>query len=92
LCPRHIDEDMAHHLRRDAEKMRAVLPLHLLPFNQTQIRLIDEGGRLQHVTRPLTGHVGRSQPVKLSLDEGRQRMQRGVVSLAPGHEQLRDIE
>jgi hypothetical protein len=38
------------------------------------------------------GHVGRSQPVELALDEGRQRVQRGVVSIAPGYEELCDTE
>ena len=77
-----VDEDATHDLCRNAEEMRAVLPLHLLPVDQAEIGLVDESGRLQYVPGTLAGHVGGGQPVELPFYERRQRVQRLVVAVA----------
>src|SRR5688572_7619343 len=41
---RGIDEEMAHCLRRDGEKVRAILPCALAGSGKTQIRFIHDGG------------------------------------------------
>ena len=38
---RAVYEHAPHELRRDAEKMRAVLPLDILPINQTDVSFVD---------------------------------------------------
>ena len=42
---RMIDKDTAHHLRRDSEKVRTALPIHIL-IDQSQIRFVDQGRAL----------------------------------------------
>ncbi len=55
--PRDVDQDAAHDLRRHAEEMCAVLPLHILPVDQPHVGLVDERGRLQDVPGTLARHL-----------------------------------
>src|SRR5918993_2740058 len=57
LLARVIDEDAAHHLRRDAEEVRPVLPLHLRLIDEPQVGFVDERGRLQGVALSLAAQV-----------------------------------
>jgi len=44
-----IDKDAAHQLGRDAEEMRAVLPVYVSLINEPEISLIDERRGLQRM-------------------------------------------
>ena len=52
LAFRVIDEDAAHHLRRDSEKVRAILPDDALLPDEPQICLVDKRGWLKRVVFP----------------------------------------
>ena len=88
---RHVDEDAAHDLRGGPEEMRPVLPLHVLPVHQPQVRLVDERRRLQEVARTLAGHLPRRQPVQLVLDHGGQGLERRRIAATPGDQELCDV-
>jgi hypothetical protein len=45
--PRVIDEDSSHGARRHGEEVGAILPLNAIEVDETEIRLVDEGSRLQ---------------------------------------------
>jgi hypothetical protein len=49
-----IHENAPHHLRRDTEKLRPILPGDAVLIDQPQVRFVNECGRLQ-------GMFGRSR-------------------------------
>ena len=54
---RVIDQDAAHHARRDREEVRAILPRDGRSVDQPDIRLVDQRGRLQAVAHALSRHA-----------------------------------
>src|SRR5262249_46179677 len=87
---RVIDEHVPHESRRDAQKVRAVLPAKLTGSGQPQKRFIDEGGDLKGVIASLATHVAAGEPSQLRLDDGDQPIEGRVIAGAPGPEELRN--
>jgi len=48
-----IDQDPAHNIRRDAEKMGAVLPLDVFLIDELQVSFMNKRGRLQRMVGAL---------------------------------------
>ncbi len=71
--------------------MGAVLPLHLPDINQPEVRLVHQCGCLKGVAHPFVAHVPASQAAQLPVDQGHQQLERGLITLAPGQQQLRDL-
>src|SRR5262249_20858174 len=86
-----IDENAPHHLRRDGEELRAVLPLRAPLIDETQIRLVHERGWLQRVALPLSTKVRGSTVPQLFVDECHDALARVQISIPPGREELRDV-
>ena len=86
-APRVVHQNAAHQLRRNGEKMGAVLPLHAVVVHQPQVGFVDQGRGLQAVAGALARHVAVRQAVKLLIDDRRQPFERIPVSLAPGAQQ-----
>ena len=86
-----IDEDATHQTCGDAEKMRAILPAHVLRTDQPHERFIDERRRLQRVVAPFARHVDARQAPQLRFDERDQRLEGVVVAVAPRPEQSGDL-
>jgi hypothetical protein len=63
--------------------MRAILPLHPGVIHQPQVGFIDQSARLEAVARPLTPHVPMGETVELCVHDGRQLVERPLVSVAP---------
>ena len=89
--PCFIDQDPAHDLRRHSEKMGAVLPLDILPVHQPQIGLVDERGGLEDVAGSLSRHLARGQVMQFLVDQRRQGLEGGPITIAPRDEQLRHV-
>src|SRR2546430_10091258 len=89
MRPREIHQNPPHQLGRDAEKVRAVLPTHILPVNQPDVSLIDQCGCLQSVTGTLAAHVVMGEAVQLVIDKRRPSCQWRLVSLTPRPPKLR---
>src|SRR5688572_18177219 len=83
-----VDKDAAHHLRRDGEEVRAVIPFHIPLIDKSQERLVDEGRSLKRVAGPLTVHIVMGQTVELTVDERRHALESGMISIAPIQKQL----
>jgi len=91
LRSRDIDEDAPHQPRRHREEVRAVLPAHVLDVEQTDGGLVDERRGLQTVADPFAGHTAARTPMQFRVNDGNQTVQRLIVAVAPGFEQLRDV-
>src|SRR6266496_1197685 len=64
-----VQQDAAHQGSGNREKVAAVVILHLALSNETQVRLIDEGGGLQSVTGALAAHAGGSQAAEFIVNQ-----------------------
>src|SRR5258708_24827437 len=71
--------------------MRPVLPLHVFPIDQPEVRLIHQRRGLEDVPRPLASHVTGGHPVQLLVDERRQVVHRRLIPVPPGDQQLGDV-
>src|ERR1700722_9011760 len=91
MTPCMLHQNAPHQLRRNREKMGAILPLHAFIIHQTHVRLVDQGCCLQAVAGPLTSHVAPRQAVQFAIDDGSQPVERALVSLAPCAQQLADV-
>ncbi len=79
LVPGLIDQDSSHRFGGDAEK---VLPVRELPIvAQPQIGLMDQGRRVQRVTRILTGQLDGGEAAQFLVHHGQKFCCRGRVSL-----------
>jgi hypothetical protein len=85
-----IDEDATHHLRRHAEEVGAILPDHALLSNQAQIRLMNQGRRLQRVARMLLTQVPGGAPSQFLLDQRQEIVTRLDVPSSPRPEEDAD--
>ena len=83
LSLRVIDQDAAHHLRRHAEEVRAVLPDDALLADEPQVGLVNERRRLQRVLDPFAAEVGRGPPPELVVDHLHQVVARFQVTSDP---------
>src|SRR6476620_6796275 len=86
-----IDQDPAHDLSRDTKEMCAILPIDLALVNQSNVRLMDQGRRLQGVIGPLPSKLPRGDATELRVDEWQQLTERGAVATTPIVEQRRDV-
>ena len=86
-----LDQNTAHQLRGYGEEMGPILPLHPLVIHEADVGLVDQGGRLEAVVAALTSHAAVRQPAQLRIDDRRQAVERALVSVAPGPEQLADV-
>lgn len=88
---RNVDQDAAHHLRRDAKEMSAVLPPRLIPPEQSQADLVDERGCLKRDARALAREIAEGHAVQLVIDERDELLERALVSLTPHAKQTGNI-
>src|SRR3954465_2451327 len=72
LPPCVLDQDASHSLRGCGEEMPAAGPVLRTAIHQSQIRFMNEGGRLKRVTVALLLHLSSSHSAKLVIDQGQQ--------------------
>src|SRR5262249_59194340 len=66
LAPtRNVDQHSAHHLRRHAKEVAAVLPTHLVPPQQTKTDLVHESSPLERDVRAPAADVAERHPDQL---------------------------
>jgi len=78
---RVINEDPAHHLRGQREKLCPVFPRHVSLVDKSKIRFVDERGRLQRVARPLASEVGASPPAQILIHQRNEAITCGLIPL-----------
>ena len=82
---RSLHENATHQLRGDGEEVRSILPLHPLVVDQADVGLVDQRGGLEAVVGSLAPHVPVGEPAEFGVHDGRQRVERAVVAVAPAH-------
>jgi hypothetical protein len=70
--------------------MFTAVPIDVL-LNKAQVRLIDQGSRLQCVVRPLPPHVGVGNAMKLCVNEGQESFGRCLIAGMHGLEKPRRL-
>ena len=75
---RVVDQQTPHHLRRDGEKVRPVLPAPVSLVHQPEEGVMHQDGGLHGAIRPLGIHASRRQPVQLIVNN---RSQTGLSFL-----------
>jgi hypothetical protein len=63
--------------------MSPTLPIHVLDVNQSKVRLVHEGGRLQAVANSLPGHEAPSDSTELRVHDLYQTFQSPIVAFPP---------
>ena len=91
VAARVIYQQAAHDFSHCAEKVRAVLPVHLPLIHQLQINLVDQRRRLQRVIGALVFQAARRQPPQFIIDDGHQFIQRRRLAALPGKQELGDV-
>jgi hypothetical protein len=78
-----VDKDAAHQPGCHGEKVRPVLPVHVLRIHEPQVGLVDKGGGLEVAGRALAADTPSGNPLQFLVDEGSQSGERGVVTRSP---------
>ena len=71
--------------------MSAIVPRHIAEAAKAEVRLVGERGRLERMTGPLRPEMLRGDRAKLGIDQRQEPLERTVVPLLPGPEDLGDI-
>src|SRR5262249_34920384 len=92
LVPGAVEQDAAHGLGGGREEVPAGVPGRPPAGpHQPEVRLVDEGGRLEGLTRGLLGHPGGGELAQLVVDE-REQVGRGLGVAGPdGRQDLGDV-
>ena len=86
-----VDKHAAHQLRGGAKEMRPILPVVVMVRDEAQIRLIDQGGWLQHVSGRLAPKMRSREKPQLRVDERHQVGKRVTATRVYPLEQGRDV-
>ena len=86
-----VYQDAAHHLGRHGEEVASTPPVGLSLVDESHVRLVHEGGRLQDVAWPLAAKSSRGPSAKLLIDHLDESVTRGDVAATPGAEQSRHV-
>ena len=81
---RVVNQDTAHHLRRDAEEMGAVLPVDPRLIDQPQVSLVHQGSGLQRVIGAFAAQVVGGKAAQLIVDERQQGVNGFAVAAVSG--------
>ena len=87
---RMIDEDAAHHLRRQAIELGSILLRHVRLADEPQIRLVHEGGWLQRVVATLAPQVAGGLAPEFPMHEDQQRIAGLLIAVSPRLQQIGD--
>ena len=86
-----IDEDAAHQSRRNAEEMRAALPLDLVLVYQPEKDFVNESGGLECEFVPLTPEIIGGHSAQLLIEQRHQLFECALLAVAPPFEKPGDV-
>src|SRR5262249_30029284 len=84
-----IDEDLTHAPRCDGEEVGSVRELELRTAGKPEKCLGDQLGWTERMARPLPSQVDGGQPPELLVDQRRNLVEGGAISLPPSTQQVR---
>ena len=88
MAPGVIDQNLAHDMSSNGEKMRPVLKSLPGKVYHPEIRFIDQSGCLKGVIGPLLAHPVPGDAAQFRLEKGQQMTERALVAAAPAGEQF----
>src|SRR5262245_62451497 len=83
-----VNQDVSHQLCRQAEELRAALPVHILLLHQFHIGFINKRSWLECVVITFSAKIDVGQLVELVIDQGHQIVERFPIAAAPSDQQL----
>jgi hypothetical protein len=86
-----VHQDPPHHLGRQREEVRSILPIGVALADESKERLVDQGGGLKDVPRTLAPKSGRRPAAQLLVDDRDELAARGEIASAPCVEQSRHV-
>jgi hypothetical protein len=86
-----VHQDPPHHLEREAEEMRPVLPVGVSLVDESKVGLVDQGGRLQDVSLRLAPKSGRRPATPFEVDDRDEFVPRGEIASAPRVQESRHV-
>src|SRR6187399_1358811 len=89
--PRVVHEHAAHDLRRQREKLLAVLPLEYALPGKPDECFVDQRRALQRVIAALACHLAPREAADVVVDHRPQRVERGGVAVGPALQESRDL-
>jgi hypothetical protein len=91
VLARIIDENLAHQMSGDAEKMRAAFPVGMILRNQAHVGLVNQCGGLQRLRRAFVGEVMAGEPAQLVVYQRRQGLDGRLVAALPFEQKSGDF-
>jgi hypothetical protein len=92
LPPGPFYKDAAHGFGGGGEEVAAAVPApRLLDVHQSQVRLVDQRGRLQRLARFLLGKPLGGEPAEFVVDQRQQLLGGGSVTLLDGGQDTRGL-
>jgi hypothetical protein len=83
-----IDKQTPDHLRRRAEKVSAILPIHTLLIHQPDVHIVDQGRGLKGVRRVFLPHISPSKASEFVIHQGHQTIECGSIAIVPCQQKL----
>jgi hypothetical protein len=81
-----VYKDAAHHTSGHGEKVGPILPVDALHVHKPEVGLVDQGSRLQAVTRAFAGNTAPGNPPKLFMYQGHKPLKGGIIPRSPCQE------
>ena len=81
----------AHHLRGDAEEVRAILPLNPGLIDHPEVSFMDQGGGLESVAAALAVQVATGEPPQFPIDHREQQIDGLAIAMFHLDQELRDV-
>ena len=89
--PRHVDQNPSHELSGNSEKLRAILPSHVLLPEKPKVGFMDQSGGLERMACGFTPHIVTRHAPQFGVDQRREPVERGAVTFAPSNEKFSDV-
>src|SRR5262249_44804020 len=83
-----IHQNAAHLLRRDGEKMHAVLQIMALLVDQFEVSFVNQSGRLQGMIGTLPAQITSGQLAQFVINQRHQLIESLLITTAPLKEQF----
>ena len=91
MAARVIDQNPAHHPRRNAEEVSPISPVGVSLVGQTQVQLVNERGRLQRRGTSVTAKLACGNATQLRVHERHQLIQSIGVTASPFSKKRRHV-
>ena len=75
-----VDQDLPHLAGSDRKEVGAPVEFHFRLIDELQIRLVDEGRRLERMTRPFVAHLGSGYPAQFIVNNWKQSIYSIVIA------------